>query len=69
MQFVVMGSVNAVSTKIIVVKIVTVFRIIVLVKLISQNARNKHNTALFVEKKRNDIEEWNENVHVCIKLS
>ena len=66
MLFVVKGSVNAVSTKIIVVKIVTVFRIIVLVKLISQNARNKHNTALFIEeKKRNDsIEEWNENVHV-----
>ena len=42
MQFVVKGSVNAVSTKIIVVKIVTVFRIIVLVKLISQNAKIKH---------------------------
>ena len=49
--FVVKGSVNGVSTKIIVVKIVTVFRIIVLVKLVSQNAKNRHTNkyALFIE--------------------
>ena len=54
-RFVVRGSVKAVSTKIIVVKIVIAFRIIVLGSLVSQNAKTKHknkNTMLIIIKKK-----------------
>ena len=56
-RFVVKGSVKAVPSKIIVVAIVTAFRIIVLVELISQNANIKHknkNTVLCIEEEKKE---------------